>query len=77
VHIPGPVGDINSYLVQTEHGYEDLYRRLSNQRRPIKPEPGKLLSLPLAERKSDGAVGLESVFSNLPDRNPFFTVGSV
>jgi hypothetical protein len=73
VHIPGPVGDTNSYLVQTERGYEDLYRRLTNQPATIKPELGKLRSLPPAERKSEGAVGLESVFSNLPDRNLFFT----
>jgi hypothetical protein len=73
VHIPGPVGDTNSYLVQTERGYEDLYRRLTNQPETIKPELGRLRSLPRAERKSEGAVSLESIFSNLPDRNPFFT----
>ena len=56
-HIPGPVGDTNFYLVQTEHGYEDLYRRLTNQPRAIKPELGKLRSLPPAERKSEGALG--------------------
>jgi hypothetical protein len=32
-HIPGPVGDTNFYLVQTEHGYEDLYRRLTKASR--------------------------------------------
>jgi hypothetical protein len=73
LHIPGPVGDTNFYLVQTERGYEDLYRRLTNQPRTVKPELGKLRSLPRGKRKSEGAVGLESVFSNLPERNPFFT----
>jgi TIR domain/NB-ARC domain len=56
-YIPGPVGDTNFYFVQTEHGYEDLYRRLTNQPRAIKPELGKLRSLPSAERKSEGVLG--------------------
>jgi TIR domain len=46
VYIPGPVGGTNSYLVQTERGYEDLYRRLTNQPLTIKPELGRLRSLP-------------------------------
>jgi tetratricopeptide (TPR) repeat protein len=72
-HIPAPVQSTTFYLAQTQDGYEDLYRRLTDQPRAIKPEIGKLRSLPPVERKSEGAVGLESVFSNLPDRNPFFT----
>jgi hypothetical protein len=45
------------YFAQTEVGYEDLYRRLTNQPRAIKPALGKLRSLPAAERKSEGALG--------------------
>jgi hypothetical protein len=29
-HIPGPVGDTTFYLVHSERGYEDLYRRLTS-----------------------------------------------
>jgi TIR domain len=65
-HIPGPVGDTNFYLVQTEHGYEDIYRRLTNQPRAIKPELGKLRSLPPAERRSEGALGRLMNVPNLP-----------
>jgi tetratricopeptide (TPR) repeat protein len=72
-HIPAPVQSTTVYFAQTAEGYEELYRRLTDQPRAIKPELGKLRSLPRAERKSEGAIGLESVFSNLPDRNPFFT----
>ena len=56
-HIPGPVGDTNFYLVQTERGYEDLYRHLINQPHTIKPELGKLRSLPAGERKIGRRVG--------------------
>ena len=72
-HVPGPARDTKHYSVGTEEGYEELYRRLTDQPRVIKPELGKLRSLPPAERKSEGTAGLEVVFSNLPDRNPFFT----
>jgi tetratricopeptide (TPR) repeat protein len=72
-HIPGPVEDTIFYLVQTERGYEDLYRRITDQPRAVKPELGKLRSLPPAEHKSEGAVGREVVLSNVPERNPFFT----
>jgi hypothetical protein len=72
-HIPMPLKGTPFYEPLTEAGYEDLYRRLTNQPRAVKPELGKLRSLPPAERKSEGAVGLERTLSNLPDRNPFFT----
>jgi NB-ARC domain/TIR domain/APAF-1 helical domain len=65
-YIPGPVGDTNFYFVQTEHGYEDLYRRLTNQPRALKPSLGKLRSLPPAERKSEGALGRLVNVPNLP-----------
>jgi len=49
-HIPARVQSTTFYFAQTENGYEDLYRRLTNQPRAIKPELGKLRSLPAAER---------------------------
>jgi hypothetical protein len=55
LHIPDRVRDTNSYRVQTEDGYEDLYRRLTNQPR-IKPKLGQRRSLPPRERKSEGTV---------------------
>jgi hypothetical protein len=56
-HIPAPARDTNHYFARTARGYEDLYRRLTNQPRAVKPELGKLRSLPPAERKSEGALG--------------------
>jgi NB-ARC domain/TIR domain/WD domain, G-beta repeat/APAF-1 helical domain len=55
-HIPAPVQSTTFYFAQTEDGYEDLYRRLTKQPCALKPVLGKLLSLPPAERKSEGAL---------------------
>lgn len=55
-HIPIPLKGTPFYEPLTEAGYEDLYRRLTNQPRVDKPELGKLRSLPPAERKSEGAL---------------------
>jgi len=64
-HIPGPPRDTKYYSVGTEEGYEELYRRLTDQPRVIKPELGKLRSLPPAERKSEGVLG--AILFKLPD----------
>jgi hypothetical protein len=64
------VRDTNVYFVQTEHGYEDLYRRLTDQPRSVKSELGKLRSLPPFERKSEGTAGPKVALSNLLDHNP-------
>jgi hypothetical protein len=50
-HIPTPLQGATYYYVDTEQGYEDLYRRLTNQPCTIKPELGKLRKLPPRERK--------------------------
>jgi len=68
-HIPAPVQSTTFYFAQTEDGYEDLYRRLTNQPRAVKPDLGKLRSLPAAERKSEGALGR---LVNVPDLPPHF-----
>jgi WD40 repeat protein len=68
-HIPAPVRDADHYFARTERGYEDLYRRLTDQPRALKPDLGKLRSLPQAERKSEGALGR---LVNVPDLPPHF-----
>jgi hypothetical protein len=68
-HIPAPVQSTTFYFAQTEDGYEDLYRRLTNQPRALKPELGKLRSLPPAEHKSEGALGR---LVNVPGLPPHF-----
>jgi hypothetical protein len=68
-HIPAPVQSTTFYFAQTEDGYEDLYRRLTNQPRALKPALGKLRSLPAVERKSEGALGR---LVNVPDLPPHF-----
>jgi hypothetical protein len=74
LHIPIPLKGTPFYEPLTEPGYEDLFRRLTNQPRVDKPELGKLLSSPpVTARKLEGAAALEVALSNLPERNPFFT----
>src|SRR5271166_2609681 len=68
-HIPAPVQSATFYFAQTEDGYEDLYRRLTNQPRALKPALGKLRSLPPAEHKSEGALGR---LVNVPGLPPHF-----
>jgi hypothetical protein len=65
-HIPAPLQSTNYYSVDARSGYEDLYRRLTNQPRAVKPELGKLRSLPPAERRSEGAADPKVPLSNLP-----------
>jgi hypothetical protein len=65
-HIPAPARDTNHYFARTARGYEDLYRRLTNQPRAIKQELGKLRSLLPGERKSEGALGRLVNVPNLP-----------
>ena len=70
-HIPTPLQGVAHYFAHTEEGYEDLYRRLTNQPRHLKPALGqvrKLQPLEPKERKQDFFT------ANLPfERNPFFT----
>jgi tetratricopeptide (TPR) repeat protein len=69
-HIPMPLQDATYYYVHTEQGYEDLYRRLTNQPRTTKPKLGKLRKLPPRERKQDffaPRVSLAKLPSTSPD----------
>ncbi len=52
-YIPTPLQGATYYPVDTEQGYEDLYRRLTDQPRTIKPKLGKLRRLPPRGRKPD------------------------
>ncbi|MCK4472874.1 MAG: hypothetical protein KAW49_13925, partial [Anaerolineae bacterium] len=52
-YIPIPLQGATYYSVDTEQGYEDLYRRLTDQPRTTKPKLGKLRRLPPRERKPD------------------------
>jgi hypothetical protein len=65
-HIPAPLQSTNYYSLDTRSGYEDLYRRLTNQPRAVKPELGKPRSLPPAERRSEGAADPKVLLSDLP-----------
>jgi len=64
--IPAVLQGTNYYDLGTNDGYEELYRRLTDQPRIIKPKLGQRRSLPPAERKSEGAAGREVVLSNVP-----------
>jgi len=52
-YIPTPVKGPSYYLVNSEEGYEDLYRRLTHQPRATKAKVGKLRKLASRERKQD------------------------
>jgi tetratricopeptide (TPR) repeat protein len=52
-YIPTPLGGSTHYCINSEDGYEDLYRRLTGQPKTTKPELGKLRALPPRERKPD------------------------
>lgn len=69
VHIPIILRGATYYRLDTEEGYEDLYRRLTNQPRVQKPELGKPRPMPPIERKQDFFKPWNIPFP----RNPFFT----
>ena len=52
-HIPDPLKPATFYQCTTEDGYEQLYRRLTNQHDINKPALGTLKSLPAREVKED------------------------
>jgi len=52
-YIPAPLAGSTRYYLDSEQGYEDLYRRLTGQPKTTKPELGKLRALPPRERKPD------------------------
>lgn len=55
-HIPTPLQGATYYAVDTKQGYEDLYRRLTNQPRVRRVELGRIRTLPKVlplERRAD------------------------
>jgi tetratricopeptide (TPR) repeat protein len=84
-HIPTPLQGVTHYLAYKEDGYEDLYRRLTNQPEHVKPALGKMRKLPPVakmqplepkQRKQDffAAPLMNLPLMNLPfERNPYFT----
>jgi hypothetical protein len=53
-NIPTLVKGATHFVVDNERGYEDLYRLLTDQPRVVKPELGRLKTLPPKESKSRG-----------------------
>jgi len=64
-HIPRPLQDATRYYVDTEMGYENLYRRLTNQLRVKKPELGEIRPLEVKPRKTD-FFAVKTMLSKLP-----------
>lgn len=67
-YIPTPLQGAMYYRIATADGYEDLYRRITNQPRVKKPELGKLRTLPPRERKPDYLMRIS--LAKLPSTNP-------
>jgi tetratricopeptide (TPR) repeat protein len=68
-HIPTPLQSATYYRVDTANGYEDLYRRLTNQPRVTKPELGKRRALPPRKRQQDFFAPKVSL-AKLPSTHP-------
>src|SRR5512133_984658 len=59
--IPTPIRGGTRYVVDTEDGYEDLYRRLTGQPRLLRPALGTIRPLPTRTRQwSEGTMGAAS-----------------
>lgn len=52
-YIPDPLQGFNHYRINTQTGYDSLYRHLINQPLIDKPELGSIKSLPLQTRQTD------------------------
>ena len=52
-YIPAPLQGFSYYCVNTEEGYDGLYRHLTDQKLVPKPERGKLRERPPKQRKDD------------------------
>src|SRR5262245_35157617 len=77
-HVPERLRHYMRHLIVTPDGYEELYRRLTNQPRVVKPQLGKLRSfepvnkarsLPSEERRQDFAP-IEEAPPPKPKSNP-------
>src|SRR5512144_2930930 len=56
-HIPTPVRGWSRYVVDTEDGYDGLYRRLTGQPRLPRPALGTIRTLPTRDRRwSEGTI---------------------
>jgi TIR domain len=66
--IPTPIKGWTRYVVDTEDGYEDLYRRLTGQPRLPRPELGPIRKLPTRRRQwPEGTMQAASSSSPAPD----------
>ncbi len=68
-HIPTPLQGATYYHVDTQDGYEELYRRITNQPRTVKPILGRLRTLPPRERKQD-FFAVKVSLAKLPSTSP-------
>ncbi len=64
-YIPIPLRGATHYYADTEQGYKDLYRRLTNQPKTIKPKLGKLRKLQPRARKQN-FFATEVMLAKLP-----------
>lgn len=62
--IPSILGGVTFYEVYTDEGYNSLYRHLTSQPAILKPELGKVKSMPPLERKQDVSSGYGELQGN-------------
>ena len=68
-HVPTPVKGVSIYRIESNEGYEGLYRLLTNQPGVLKPELGKLLQLPERQRVSLGEAPTGTETGSKRDRS--------
>ncbi|MBI3947376.1 MAG: toll/interleukin-1 receptor domain-containing protein [Armatimonadetes bacterium] len=75
-HIPAPTKGGTYHAIRRfdfdDPGYEGLYRRLTNQPKTRKPEPGRLRALPQRPRRTDFS-GAGRLWAVPHTQNPYFT----
>ena len=66
--IPTPIRGWTRYVVDTEDGYEDLYRRMTGQPRLVRPALGRIRALATRRRQwSEGTMQATSLSLNLKE----------
>jgi cold shock CspA family protein len=64
--IPEPLRSFQHYAIETDAGYEDLYRRLTKQPRISKPERGIVRGLPTGLNIDTAKINNEETNMNMP-----------
>jgi cold shock CspA family protein len=68
-HIPRPLKSFQYYSLQDERGYEELYRRLTNQPRVVAPPSAGVRALTVGENLTTSGAAMDVVKANSPSEH--------